>query len=101
MRAVEADVPQGIMPAGIKASLTDIKVVLVTMQNMRKSINFFKKTQVGGDKRAPDDKLYNAHADLREKVARGNSVLYYVEKGKMPQEYAFIPQNYFCQFDIF
>ena len=56
---------------------------------------------MGGDKRAPDDKLYNAHADLREKVARGNSVLYYVEKGKMPQEYAFIPQNYFLQLYIF
>ena len=48
VRAVEADVPQGIMPAGIKASLTDIKVVLVTtMQNMGKSIIFFKKKPGG------------------------------------------------------
>ena len=38
MRVVEADVPAGIMPAGINASLIDIKI---------------------GGKRGPDDALYN------------------------------------------
>ena len=38
MRVVEADVPAGIMPAKINASLIDIKV---------------------GGKRGPDDALYN------------------------------------------
>lgn len=38
MRVVEADVPAGIMPAKINASLIDIKI---------------------GGKRGPDDALYN------------------------------------------
>ena len=31
--------------------------------------------KVGGDKYGPDDKIYNNNADIRDKVARGNTVL--------------------------
>ena len=55
VKLVEADIPAGIMPDKINASLIDIKV---------------------GGKRGPDDALYNKSQELREKVARGNTVLY-------------------------
>ena len=42
-------------------------------------INSFIKVE-GKKGRAPDDALYNAHADLRENVARGNTVLYLHDK---------------------
>lgn len=58
---VECDVPAGILPAKTAASLTDVKVG-------------------GGKKRVPDDALYNQHGDLREKVARGNTILYLNDK---------------------
>ena len=45
MRVVEADVPAGIMPAKINASLIDIKI---------------------GGKRGPDDALYNKSQVMRE-----------------------------------
>ena len=31
--------------------------------------------KVGGDKYGPDDKIYNNNADIRDKVARGNTVM--------------------------
>ena len=37
--------------------------------------------RVGGPKKyGPDDALYNRHADLRARVARGNTVMYFVDK---------------------
>jgi len=54
VKVMEYDVPEWICPKNMKLALSDIKV--------------FSK--------GPDDKVYNGNKDLREKVARGNSVLY-------------------------
>jgi hypothetical protein len=62
VRLVESDIPGGILPNKLNGSLTDIKVG-------------------GKGKFGPDDKLYNNSKDLREKVARGNTVLYLAEAG--------------------
>ena len=56
LQVVERDVPDGVLPDGIKSSLIDVKV--------------------GGKKREPDDAMYNRCRDLRVKVARGNTVWY-------------------------
>ncbi len=48
VRCVEYEVPQNILPKGYNGVLIDVKV--------------------GGAKRAPDDKIYVAHKDLRAKV---------------------------------
>jgi len=61
VRVVEADIPAGIMPHKIDASLIDIKI---------------------GGKRGPDDALYNKSQELREKVARGNTILYMRDSGE-------------------
>ena len=51
------EVPQGILPPGYTGSLHDVKV--------------------GSDKKfsGPDDNIYNSSPELRDKVARGNTVL--------------------------
>ncbi|ODM96589.1 hypothetical protein Ocin01_10087 [Orchesella cincta] len=63
VKCVEYDVPLGILPKNYRGILIDVKV--------------------GGKKRVPDDKIYFANADLRAKVARGNTVLELnkIEKG--------------------
>ena len=45
VKVIDCNVPQGILPPGCNGILNDIKVQ--------------------GKKRAPDDALYNKHADLR------------------------------------
>ena len=54
VRVVEGKVPQGILPH-LTATMMDVKV--------------------GGRERRPDDALYNSSPELRDKVARGNTVL--------------------------
>ena len=51
------EVPGGILPQGCAVTIHDVKV--------------------GGDKgtHGPDDKIYNNNPDIRDKVARGNTVL--------------------------
>ena len=51
------NVPGGILPPGCAVTIHDVKV--------------------GGDKgqHGPDDKIYNNNPDIRDKVARGNTVL--------------------------
>lgn len=56
VKVVDYDIPCPVLPPGVKGCLYDIKV--------------------DGGKRQPDDKLYNGNPDLREKVARGNTILY-------------------------
>jgi len=54
VRVVEGAVPPGILPQGFVAKLLDVKV---------------------GGKFGPDDAMYNSSAELRERIARGNTVL--------------------------
>jgi len=54
VRAVEGVVPPGILPQGFVAKLLDVKV---------------------GGKFGPDDAMYNSSAELRERIARGDTVL--------------------------
>ena len=54
VRVVDGTVPWGILPQGLVGKLLDVKV---------------------GGKAGPDDKMYNSSADLRDKIARGNTVL--------------------------
>lgn len=58
VRVVEADIPAGILPDRVQGDLRDFKVGCP-----RKG-------------RVPDDAMYNRHEDLREKIARGNTVMY-------------------------
>jgi len=53
VKVQEYDIPDMVCPKNMKMALTDIKVF----------------------SRGPDDKVYNANKELREKVARGNSIL--------------------------
>ena len=55
VKVVEGKVPQGVMPLGKVATLLDVKVQ--------------------GKKYGPDDALYNSSAELRDRIARGNTVL--------------------------
>jgi len=54
VRVVEGVVPPGILPQGFVAKLLDVKV---------------------GGKYGPDDAMYNSSAELRDRIARGNTVL--------------------------
>eukprot|EP00095_Tigriopus_kingsejongensis_P002818 maker-scaffold80_size398941-snap-gene-1.9 protein:Tk02818 transcript:maker-scaffold80_size398941-snap-gene-1.9-mRNA-1 annotation:"hypothetical protein BRAFLDRAFT_126791" len=56
VKKVEADIPAGILPAGLKGWLTDVRIGSPR------------------NRRVPDDAMYNQHADLREHIARGNTV---------------------------
>ncbi|XP_023331999.1 uncharacterized protein LOC111704092 [Eurytemora carolleeae] len=53
LKLINYDIPAGILPSSTSASLTDIKV----------------------DGRGPDDKIYHNNQQIRDKVARGNTVL--------------------------
>ena len=55
VKVVEGKMPVGLLPEGLTASLHDVKV--------------------GGKKYGPDDALYNSSAELRDRIARGNTVL--------------------------
>lgn len=54
VKVTSFDIPNGILPPNLVASLYDSKV----------------------SSRGPDDKLYNASPELRQHVARGNTVMY-------------------------
>lgn len=54
VKLVEGVVPPGILPQGLCGKLLDVKV---------------------GGKFGPDDAMYNSSADLRDRIARGNTVL--------------------------
>ena len=54
VRLVEGVVPPGILPQGLVGKLLDVKV---------------------GGKFGPDDAMYNSSAELRDRIARGNTVL--------------------------
>ena len=58
VRVTPWDVPHGILPPGYTGKLHDVKVG-------------------AGDKKfsGPDDKIYNSSPEIRDKVARGNTVL--------------------------
>ena len=51
------EIPQGILPPGYSGKLHDVKV-----QDLAKKFG-------------PDDKIYNSNPEIRDKVARGNTVL--------------------------
>ena len=58
VRVTPWQVPAGVLPPGYTATLHDVKV--------------------GGSEKkysGPDDKIYNSSPEMREKVARGNTVL--------------------------
>ena len=54
VRLVEGILPHGILPQGIMGKLFDVKV---------------------GGKGGPDDAMYNSSAELRDRIARGNTIL--------------------------
>ena len=54
VRLVEGILPHGILPQGIMGKLLDVKV---------------------GGKGGPDDAMYNSSAELRDRIARGNTIL--------------------------
>ena len=57
VKVTTCHVPGGVLPQGCAVTIHDVKV--------------------GGDKgsHGPDDKIYNNNPDIRDKVARGNTVL--------------------------
>ena len=57
VKVTSCDVPGGILPQGCVVTIHDVKV--------------------GGEKgsHGPDDKIYNNNPDIRDRVARGNTVL--------------------------
>ena len=57
VKIVSSDTPHGILPLGVSVKLHDAKVV--------GCINGY----------GPDDKIYNNDAEIRDKVARGNTVM--------------------------
>merc|ERR1712002_604716 len=65
VKVLEYDIPDLVCPKNLNMALTDIKV--------------FSK--------GPDDKVYNANKELREKVARGNSILYINDSESNKTEY--------------
>eukprot|EP00091_Calanus_sinicus_P002978 TRINITY_DN13127_c0_g1_i1.p1 TRINITY_DN13127_c0_g1~~TRINITY_DN13127_c0_g1_i1.p1 ORF type:complete len:199 (-),score=58.44 TRINITY_DN13127_c0_g1_i1:248-844(-) len=57
VKIVSSDIPHGILPQGVAVKLHDARVL-------------------GGHAgHGPDDKIYNNDAEIREKVARGNTVM--------------------------
>jgi hypothetical protein len=57
VKVVSSDVPYGILPPGVTVKLHDAKVF------------------GGMNSHGPDDKIYNNDAEIRDKVARGNTVM--------------------------
>ena len=78
--------PKDILPFKVNASISDIKVFPGKKGNLN-SLYEIDKLLPGlfAIGYGPDDAVYNKHAELREKIARGNTVMYFNDMENVSQ----------------